>query len=150
MGPAAGASSRQGTVNRDEFRRIAILRLKEARALLLGGHFSGAYYLTGYVVECGLKACIAKRTKRHEFPDKKLVEDSYTHDLVKLVKTAGLEPVLAADAAADSDFRDNWTTARAWKEDSRYKTYERQEASNIYLAVAGRKHGVLRWIRQHW
>jgi hypothetical protein len=46
----------------------------------------GAYYLAGYAVECALKACIAKETKRYEFPDKKRVDSSYSHNLDLLVK----------------------------------------------------------------
>src|SRR3712207_6924003 len=44
------------------------LRLAEARALLDAGFPDGAYYLAGYGVECGLKACIARQTRQHDFP----------------------------------------------------------------------------------
>jgi len=37
------------------------------------GFFDGAYYLAGYAVECAIKACIAKGTRRYEFPDKRKV-----------------------------------------------------------------------------
>src|SRR5919106_3680906 len=43
------------------------------------GEPSGAYYLAGYAVECGLKACIAKQVRRHEFPDRTTVNQSHTH-----------------------------------------------------------------------
>ena len=56
--------------------------------LLKAGHFSGAYYLAGYSVECALKACIAKQTARYDFPDKSKANDSFVHDLKKL---AGVE-----------------------------------------------------------
>jgi hypothetical protein len=46
----------------------------------------GRINLAGYAVECGLKACIAGKTQRHEFPDKKIVNASYTHNLRELVK----------------------------------------------------------------
>jgi hypothetical protein len=42
-------------------------------------------------VECALKACIAKRTKRHDFPEKKTVMDSHTHDPIELLGPAGLK-----------------------------------------------------------
>ena len=51
----------------------------------------GTYYLAGYAVECALKACIAKETKRHEFPDRRKVDASHTHDLRELVRLAKLE-----------------------------------------------------------
>jgi len=44
------------------------MRLKDAEVLLQKGRNEAAYYLAGYAVECALKACIAKQTKRHEFP----------------------------------------------------------------------------------
>ena len=47
--------------------------------------------MSGYVVECALKACIAKLTKRHDFPDLKATDGSYTHDMTKLLKTAKLD-----------------------------------------------------------
>ena len=46
------------------------LRLKEAAALLDLGLADGAFYLAGYAVECALKVCIAKSTRRGEFPDR--------------------------------------------------------------------------------
>jgi HEPN domain-containing protein len=49
---------------------MAMVRLKEANVLLRLGLSDGAYYLAGYAVECALKACIAKGTRRYEFPDK--------------------------------------------------------------------------------
>ena len=57
-------------MTRNDFQRLALLRVKESRALLQRGFYKGAYYLSGYAVECALKACIAKKTQRHEFPDK--------------------------------------------------------------------------------
>jgi len=68
-------------MNRHDLRELALIRLREARVLLKNGNYEGAYYLCGYVVECGLKACIAKQTRRYDFPDKKTVDESYTHDL---------------------------------------------------------------------
>jgi hypothetical protein len=75
-------------MNRVDFQMIAFLRLEEAQILLAAESFSGAYYLAGYAVECALKACIAKATHQHDFPDKKRVNDSYSHDLTLLLRTA--------------------------------------------------------------
>src|SRR5712692_7302814 len=65
-------------MNRNDLRRLARIRLKEARVLLKAACYDGAYYLCGYAVECGLKACIAKATRRSEFPDLEKVKASYT------------------------------------------------------------------------
>jgi hypothetical protein len=52
--------------------------------------WEGACYLAGYSIECGLKACTAKLTERHEFPDKARVNLSYTHGLEALLEVAGM------------------------------------------------------------
>jgi HEPN domain-containing protein len=83
-------------VNRDEFRELARIRLIEAKVLLDSGHYDGAYYLCGYAVECALKASIARKTSRHDFPPKpNLVRDMYTHNVRDLVFQAGLRETLA-------------------------------------------------------
>ncbi len=78
-------------MTRFDFQRLAKIRIKEAEALLDNGHYNGAYYLAGYAVECALKACIAKQTLRYDFPEKRRVDNSHTHDLTKLVRVADLE-----------------------------------------------------------
>jgi hypothetical protein len=67
-------------MNRKDLQALSQLRAREARYLLKGGHLSGAYYLLGYSVECALKACIAKRVQRYDFPDKQLAQEVYTHN----------------------------------------------------------------------
>ena len=57
-------------MNRIDLQNLANERIAEAKILFDAGKWSGAYYLAGYAVECGLKACIAKLTKPDEFPDK--------------------------------------------------------------------------------
>jgi len=69
-------------MNRSDFKKLAKVRLKDAQALLEKGCYSGAYYLAGYAVECGLKACIAKQTREFDFPpDRKVIDAVYIHDL---------------------------------------------------------------------
>jgi len=83
---------------RKDFKALANLRVEEAGVLLANGKFHGAYYLAGYAVECALKACIAKRTKRFEFPAKpEHVHRLYTHKLMELMKLADLETLLETD-----------------------------------------------------
>ncbi len=52
-------------MNLVELRQLAEDRLRDAAALLAAGQFSGAYYLAGYAVECGLKACILAHIEKH-------------------------------------------------------------------------------------
>ena len=107
-------------MNRSDFQQLADVRIDEAAVLLVQGKYDGAYYLAGYAVECGLKACIAKLTERYEFPPKpKFIHDYYSHEIEKLVKTAGLTMQRDADAAADPDLEANWGVVKDWTEESR-------------------------------
>ena len=47
-------------MDRQQLKTIAALRLGDAAALLDIGRWAAAYYLAGYVVECGLKACLLR------------------------------------------------------------------------------------------
>jgi HEPN domain-containing protein len=51
---------------------LAEARLADAKVRLKNRRYDGAYYLAGYAIECALKACIAGRAKRHDFPDLEL------------------------------------------------------------------------------
>ena len=114
------------------------------------GLFDGAYYLGGYAVECALKACIAKETKRYEFPDKKRVDSSYTHSLRELVKVAGLEEERLDRANNDPDFQRHWEVVREWTEQSRYQKHLPESARILLLRASDRHHGVISWIKLHW
>jgi HEPN domain-containing protein len=133
-------------VERKDLQTLSKIRLLEAEALLRLGFNDGAYYLAGYAVECALKACIAKATKRHEFPDKRRVNESHTHVLKELVKLANLEDSRLDRLRADKDFRDNWEVVQAWSEQSRYRKIQ-PEAAEALLKAAN---GVIRWIKLHW
>lgn len=136
-------------LNRGDFQTLSRIRLREARALLKSGHFDGAYYLAGYAVECALKSCIARSTRRHDFPDKNTVNSSYTHNLGELVKVAGLNDELGQESASSTAFAANWATVKDWTEASRYSLQGRAEAHLLLTAMSG-KRGVVTWLRRHW
>ncbi len=125
-------------------------RLGAAESLLKSQHWDSAYYLAGYAVECGLKACIARRFREHDFPDRKIVNDSYTHDLTKLVKIAGLERERERAEDAADDFKLNWATVKDWSEESRYEQRSEAQATAILEAIRNAQFGVMQWITQHW
>ena len=118
--------------------------------LFAAGFPDGAYYLSGYAGECALKACIAKKTQRYDFPDKKGVDASYTHNLKDLIKVANLELARLEEARIDPDFRNNWDLVQQWSEHSRYRRHDLGMAEALLKAVNGRKHGVMPWIKRHW
>ena len=136
-------------MNRLEFQSLARIRLREARALLRAGHHDGAYYLAGYSVECALKACIARRTKRHDFPDKRTVDASYTHRLEDLVRVAELQKSLSTSMRSDPALALNWAVVKDWNEETRYERKTRHQARDLVRAISG-QHGVLQWARRHW
>jgi len=139
-------------VNRTEFQLLAETRISEAHALLtLGSPMpSGAYYLAGYAVECALKACIAKRVNQYDYPDKQLANDSYTHDIEKLVRVAGLDAERSADIAVTAIFGQNWNIVKDWNEKARYAQHSQLEAQKLYDAITDATNGVLPWIKARW
>lgn len=138
-------------MNRFELRQLAEDRIADAGILLAAGRWSGAYYLAGYAVECGLKACIARLTSQDDFPrERKFVEDCYNHDLERLLKAAGLEAALDVDTSASPAFEANWGIARDWEETSRYEQKTQAQAQSLYNAITNDPDGVLPWIRLRW
>jgi HEPN domain-containing protein len=138
-------------MNREKLQDIARERLKDARILLRHRNWSGAYYLAGYAIECGLKACIAKRVRRFDFPDKRTVTDSHTHDLEQLVRVAGLRQQLSQDMASSKPLELNWAVVKDWAESARYELDTSQaEANDLYRAISRRSNGVMSWLRLHW
>jgi HEPN domain-containing protein len=137
-------------VNRAELQRLANERISDAKILFGARHWSGAYYLAGYGVECALKACIAKLMKSEEFPDKTFAEKCWTHNLPQLLGLAGLKADLDSDTLADSDLADNWDTVKEWNESSRYARTTKAKAQDLYEAIIDRKHGVLSWLKARW
>lgn len=134
---------------RRDFKLLADLRANEARVLLASGKVQGAYYLTGYAIECALKACIAKKTKRFEFPPKPdQVRKLYSHSLLDLIRLAGLEDQLDSDVVKNPALGDKWLTVRDWTEESRYSASQ-PKAKQMYNAALGPT-GLLQWIKQHW
>ena len=131
-----------------DFQRLADLRAKEAGVLARNGCEQGAYYLAGYAVECALKACIAKKTKRHDFPPKrKYVEKVYQHELKVLLELAGLNEQLDDDTKKNPTLGRNWGVVSRWDTESRYDTG--LKGKDLYEAITGAD-GVLPWIKQRW
>ena len=136
-------------MDRRDLQALCRIRIREAKALFNSGLNDGAYYLTGYAVECALKACIAKETRRHDFPDKKRAEASHTHKLETLVALANLEEPRRDRVRTDEAFRRNWDVVAAWTEQSRYRRTSPENARALIEAANDRYHGIIPWIRLH-
>jgi HEPN domain-containing protein len=131
--------------SRTDFEKLLDLRMAEAKLLLDQKDWDGAYYLVGYAVEFALKIrIIAELMKSDSFPDKKLAENFYKHDLTILRRAAGLEDEMKKDATVTA----HWDVVKDWSEQSRYEigTTEK-EARDLYDAI---ENGVLPWIKARW
>jgi hypothetical protein len=136
-------------MNRKDLQGLSRVRLSEGKALLGRGLPDGAYYLAGYAVECALKACIAKRTQRHDFPEK-IVDASHAHNLKELVRIANLESLRHDAGRTDPKFDENWVIVQSWSEQSRYVRHPPASAQELVDAGADSNHGVMRWIKRYW
>ena len=139
-------------MNRTNLQRLADERVHDARILLDNGQWSGAYYLAGYAVECGLKSCVLAHIERTGiiFLEKRFVESCWTHDIEPLVKAAGLVEARRSDTLSNLDRKLNWQRAQDWNETARYELKTEDDARDFYKAVADPTHGVLPWIKIHW
>jgi hypothetical protein len=131
-----------------DFQALADIRVREARILLDAGEWDGAYYLGGYGVECGLKACIIRRLNTSDvWPEKNFMDNCYKHDLKLLLRLADLEdemnragPVLA-----------RWGVVKGWTEQSRYERGKAEAFVRLfYEAITDPAEGVLPWIKGRW
>ena len=136
-------------MNRKDLQTVAETRLKDAQLLYRHRRFDGAYYLAGYVIECALKACIAKKTRRYDFPNKELAQNVYTHDLTQLLQHAGLGQQLQQEFQSDPELELRWGVVKDWKEKSRYESHGRNKAKGILDAVADAR-GVFSCLRKYW
>ncbi|MFH7585469.1 HEPN domain-containing protein [Oceanimonas smirnovii] len=133
-----------------DLQRLAEARLEDSVFLLRANRASSAYYLAGYSVELGLKACISKLFQENVIPDKSLVNATYTHSLEALMSTSGLLPELKADMKAHPRFGANWGIATKWNEHSRYEFWDPISAATLITAISDNDHGVFPWVKKHW
>ena len=137
-------------MNRSDFQKLAELRVREAKKLLENNCFEGAYYLLGYAVECAFKACIAKQTKRYDFPDKN-ASKLYTHVLTDLLSYSGLKQLHRSEIKNNKTFELNWAIVKDWRADKRYSIgITEQEVKDFHSAVLTRTNGVFAWLRKQW
>ena len=145
----AKSSEEPRALTRKDFQFLAQLRASEAAMLAKNGKSMGAYYLGGLAVECALKACIAKSTKRYQFPrDRKFVDQAYSHDLRRLLELAGLSERLNEDLESNPNFAAKWAIVETWNVNTRYET-SGLKGFDMDTAISS-PGGVLEWIKQHW
>ncbi len=124
-------------------RLIARARLRDAKVLLKGKRFDGAFYLCGYAVEVALKARICRTLQWSGFPETSRefsgLQSLKTHDLEVLLRLSGVETVVSAKRLAE------WSIVLNWNPEKRYQsigTSTLQQATDMVTA-ATRLLGVL-------
>jgi len=142
-------------VNRTDLQKLAHARLDDASALLTAGRWSGTYYLAGYALECGLKACLLRYIGDSiaifgsDGYTKELTK-CWTHDLAFLVKLSGLEADFGTAKGANPTLSANWGVAKDWEELSRYQDKTEADAKALYGSIADKPDGVFQWIQSRW
>lgn len=138
-------------MNRTDLQLLADVRVTDAQALFQAKRWAAAYYLLGYAVECAIKACIAKQFRQDEVPDKKIVDQFYTHRLDALLSLTSAKEALEGKAVADSTFQVNWNTVRDWNPGVRYvHSTDEIKARDMLSAVTDSTSGVLPWLKTRW
>lgn len=135
---------------RTDLQKLSQAKLDDALFLCPAGRYSNAYYLAGYSVELGLKACASRQIFEHQIPDKAFVNGILTHNFPKLVNLAGLKSKLKKAQDDDRAFSANWAITAEWSPDARYVMTEPTSAKGLLTAVGDPDHGVLKWIKTHW
>jgi hypothetical protein len=118
--PSDGASA----MNRQEAKALADSWVADSQTLLDAGRWHAAYYLIGYAIECGLKACVLAYIDGSGiiFQDKKYAERCFTHDIEALVKAANLEEARGLAVAANAQLGVNWLNVKDWEVNVRYQS----------------------------
>lgn len=139
---------------RVELKELAKTRLQEAKLLYDQGLYDGCCYLAGYVLEMALKARICKALDLADYPDTGEISRSFkTHNLIVLLRLAGLQRKLDVAIAANPNLLRSWSLITEWTEEFRYTpagTRSKLEAEIILSAIEDRKDGILLWLKKYW
>lgn len=138
-------------MNRAELQQLTDMRLEDASVLLAASRVQAAFYLLGYAVECALKSCVAKQIREFDFPDRKLVNDSYVHNPSQLLNISGVKQLHDAEMASNRAFATNWGIVKDWSENSRYQVSVAEPVvRDFFAAVTDPRDGVIPWLKRHW
>lgn len=136
-------------MNKAELLSLSKIRIKEAKLLLNGGLYHGAYYLAGYSVECAIKAYIAGQLRNNVVPEKNFCKNFYQHDLESLLRHSGLWASFEKEMKSNKPLELNWALVKDWNESSRYKNaISKAESMDLLKAISARKAGILGWVKK--
>jgi hypothetical protein len=128
---------------------LATAKVTDARLLYDNRRFSNSYYLYGYGIELGLKACIARQISAETIPDKAVLTGFLDHQIGRLVGLAGLADALKTEKQTPA-FDSRWSVVAEWSVDARYDMIDSVAAAAMADAVEHAQYGVMRWLQLHW
>jgi hypothetical protein len=137
-------------LRRADLQRNAERKLDDAEILFRNGGYSNSYYLAGFAVEIGLKACVARHQLPETIPSEEVLKNFLVHDYNKLVGLAGLMRALREHQDASNEFAANWGLVSQWHPSCRYGETDVYTAQVMLDAVGNPVDGVLSWIKTHW
>lgn len=147
--------------NPSEIKKLAYLRLKEAKVLFNNNLFDGAFYLAGYSVELMLKAKICERFDIPNLFDERtptpiegvgeIRKALKTHSFLTLLLVSGLRNKYDAHKATNIKLALNNAILMQWNESSRYLpegTCTQKTARKMLDLLSGAG-GILQWIESN-
>jgi hypothetical protein len=134
---------------RATLQRLAIAKVEDARLLFENDRFSNSFYLYGYGIELGLKACIARQMVAETVPDKAVLRGFLDHEVAKLVGLAGLAEFLKAERE-NPEFDVRWAIVSEWSVESRYDMIDVVAATAMRDAVENANFGIMKWLQRFW
>lgn len=106
-------------IARNDLRKMAKARLKDAEVLFQHARYDSATYLSGYAIELALKARLCMVLKWEEFPESNKDFEDYrsfrTHDLNVLLSLSKKQDLII------TNHEQIWRTVESWSSDARYK-----------------------------
>ena len=137
-------------ITKKDLETLSETRLDDSVQLFQIARYSAAYYLSGYAIELGIKACIAGLFQANTIPEKSFVNAVYSHRLDELLGLTGIKREFQDDMKNDPALSAAWGVASKWTETSRYSMWDQFAAASMIDAVGDQQHGVLQWLKKHW
>jgi len=144
----------------DEIKKLAYLRLDEAKILCDAGKYNGAFYLAGYSVELMLKAKVCEHLGIGDlFAGKEckvagigdIKNAVQTHDIGILLIFSGLRGRLA-DMSKDGIVMESYgLLLGVWSEKVRYQFVEQDahKVKRLIELLSDKEKGLLAWIKKN-
>lgn len=124
-------------IQRNDLKKIAQTRLKDAGILMASKRYDGAVYLCGYAIELALKARICRTLKWIGYPSSNKEFENYqtfrTHDLDVLLHLTGLEKSIKTGYLAE------WSAVAKWNPAARYHPIGTANKNDTQLMISSAK-----------